>query len=573
MRFSEITFNKIKNETEYFLKKTYNKAGTIFGPATAYGQIMQIVQEYYQLVMLYVKNAGSQIDVFNSNARGRKQIRFVALTGGHNPGRDISATGVLKFKTKSSISVEEEIPGSQITIFDKTLIKNNTNGLNYIIDLGTDKITYRVTNGFQCFLNIIQGKWEKQTFTGTGEQNQSFSVNVPGIVEIENSNIKVSINGQNLSLKKNVLDMLPGELACVVKTGFTGGVDLIFGNDGFGTVPAIGAVIDISYILTDGERGNIFRNTINDFKFIDDIFDGLGGTVNIDDIFDIYIEKNINFGAAGESVEFMKNILPIVSNNFVLGLPQQYAYHIKRFGIFSRVTSYNNSSVNNDEDTTFVYAVPDVRLFKEGTTDYFNLAIDAFYLDQYEKDKILLNLKSEGKMALTKSLKIVDPVLKKYVMNVFVRIYDDAVEDAVKSEIVSRSSEFFLNNIRTDRIPASDVITNLKNITGIDSVEVVFISEENENYHLRANLFNNNVAVKNVNATKFKPLNSYIPDTVLGLEPALGDIIFKEDELPIIRGGWTDRNGLKYNDIPTQNGLGPINIFVRGITPKKSILI
>lgn len=571
MRFSEITFNNIKNEVEYFLKKTYNKAGTVFGPATAYGQILQIVQEYYQLVLLYVKNSASQLDVFNSNARNKKVVRFLALTSGHNPGRDISATGVIKLKAKSSIQIEEEVPGSQITIFDKTLIKNNTNGLSYIIDLGTDKITYRVNNGFQFFVNIIQGKWEKQTFTGTGEQNQSFSVNVPGIVEIENSNIKITLNGQYLSLKKNLLDMLPGELACVIRTGFTGGVDLIFGNDGFGIIPDIGSIIEISYILTDGERGNIFRKTVNDFKFVDDMFDGLGGTISVEDIFDIYIEKDINFGATGESVEFIKNILPIVSNNFVLGLPQQYAYHIKRFGIFSRVTAYNKSDIANDEDTTYVYAVPDVRLFKDGTTDYFNLAIDAFYLNKYEKDKIMLNLKSDGKMALTKSLKIVDPVLKKYVMNIFVRIFDDAIEDSVKSEIVSRSSEFFLNNIRTDRITASDVITDLKNITGIDSVEVVFISQENEDYHLRANIFTKNVKINNVDASKFTPLKSYDTSSVFGLDPALGDIIFKEEELPIIRGGWTDRNGLKYNDIPTQNGLGPINIFVKGITTKKSL--
>jgi hypothetical protein len=36
---------------------------------------------------------------------------------------------------------------------------------------------------------------------------------------------------------------------------------------------------------------------------------------------------------------FTKNILPIASNNFVLGLPQQYAYEIKKLGVFSHVNA------------------------------------------------------------------------------------------------------------------------------------------------------------------------------------------------------------------------------------------
>jgi hypothetical protein len=31
--------------------------------------------------------------------------------------------------------------------------------------------------------------------------------------------------------------MLPDEKSCVVKTGFNGGIDVIFGNEGFGLMP------------------------------------------------------------------------------------------------------------------------------------------------------------------------------------------------------------------------------------------------------------------------------------------------------------------------------------------------
>ena len=60
----------------------------------------------------------------------------------------------------------------------------------------------------------------------------------------------------------------------MVRTGFNGGIDVIFGNGGFGHIPEIASAINVNYIKTDGSNGNIYRRTPNDFKFIDDVFDG-----------------------------------------------------------------------------------------------------------------------------------------------------------------------------------------------------------------------------------------------------------------------------------------------------------
>ncbi|MFM7853250.1 MAG: hypothetical protein ACKO96_15335, partial [Flammeovirgaceae bacterium] len=130
-------------------------------------------------------------------------------------------------------------------------------------------------------------------------------------------------------------DLLPDEYACVVRTGFNGGIDVIFGNGGFGAVPPIGAYIEIRYLITDGSSGNIFRRTINDWKFIDDILDASGEVVNMQKVFNVEIFNDINFGADAESLSFTRSVLPISSNNFVLGLPQQFAYEIKKLGVFS----------------------------------------------------------------------------------------------------------------------------------------------------------------------------------------------------------------------------------------------
>jgi hypothetical protein len=50
------------------------------------------------------------------------------------------------------------------------------------------------------------------------------------------------------------------------------------------------------YLLTDG-LGNIFRRTINDWKFIDDIISGDGEIINIDKVFnvEITIDEKVTF--------------------------------------------------------------------------------------------------------------------------------------------------------------------------------------------------------------------------------------------------------------------------------------
>lgn len=571
MAFKEISYQKVKDEINFFLRDTYSKADIIFSPAEPYGQVVDVVEGLYATVMQYAKNVVDQFDVNGKAKRNKKMIRTLAKLGGYDPTRAISATGVLKFQLKPGIVIAEEIRGSQITIFDKTQLKNKTNNLYYVLDLGTDSMIFQLENGRNFFVNLIQGKYEKQVFTGSGLINQSYIVNVPGQAEVENFNYTLKVNGESWSIRRHIWDMLPEEKAVVVDTGFSGGAEIIFGNGAYGASPAIGSIIEFEYLLTDGSLGNINRETFNDFSFIDDVLDASGETVDMENIFDISNQNDINFGADGDSIEFMSNILPIVSTNFVLGQPQQFAFQIKKLGVFSKVSAYTMPGASED-DTIYVYAVPDVRLFRDGSTNYFNIDEDAFYLDDVEKEKLYEYLKGPGTILVTKNVKIVDPVIKRYVMNIFVQLYDSVKEETLKIEIQNKVSDYFLSNVRFDRIPASDLISMIQEIEEVDSVEVVFLSEDNETYHLRYNIFQKNVNTNRIDVGKYMPLDNYNPNTVIGIDSTLGDIIFKENEYPVIRGGWIDRFGIEYEENLSASGPGPINIFVKGFTKSDKLI-
>jgi hypothetical protein len=560
--FSEITFSNIKFEVEQYLKEKYNKANVLFSPASPYGQILSVVENLQQSSILFLKNAINQFDLSLANSNNDRVIRNTAIAAGHNPGRAISATGTLRLTLKSSADIEKDIPGSRITLRNKLLIKNKTNSMDYSFNLGNETITHKVTSNYQFFIPIIQGSWKSKSYTGDGFELQTISVSEIGRKDLENFNIEILVNGDFWSIKNQLFEMLPDEKSCVVKTGFDGGIDVIFGNGGFGLIPPLGSVITIRYLLTDGSLGNIFRRTINDWKFIDDIISGDGEIINIDKVFNVEIYTDVNFGADKESLLFTKSILPIVSNNFVLGLPQQYAYQIKKLGVFSHVNAYEASG------TIFIVATPNIKLFKNQNANYFTINIRAFELDNYEKSKIDKYLRTGGNIQLTRKYKVTSPKLSFYIMNIFVMSYTDSTDDSVNAQILDKISEYFLNLSRIDRIPKLDIIRELSTISDIHSVDVQFVSKNNEDYHIE------NMKIISDKISKYESSynvdisnslnNNYDPSSTIGIDPVLNDIIFSPDEIPLIRGGWYDRNGVYFSDGVDGNGLKSVNIISKG---------
>ena len=158
-------------------------------------------------------------------------------------------------------------------------------------------------------------------------------------------------------------------------------------------------------------------------------------------------------------------------------------------------------------------------------------------------------------------------------MNVFVIRYSDSNDDSVKAQIIDKVSEYFLNFNRLDRIPKSDIIKELSGIKDIHSIDVQFISKKNEDYH-RRNKQRTDEKVR-LSDSKISPTlvevdPSYQPNLTLGLDPVLGDVIFEPEEIPIVRGGWYDRNGVFFSNSMDTTSLKSINIIKKGVVDSKN---
>ena len=545
----QITYTKLTEEINYYLRTLYNKSGVVLTSASPHGHILNVLKSMYQSLFLQIKIIINSYTLSDNNLTLYKNVRSAAITAGHNPTRFISSTGILRFKYKIGSSVN--VANNQIIVKNKTRIKNITNSLEYAVDLGgRDQLIVDLINLNTFYLNIIQGRWEEAIFTSDGSKNQSFQVNPPSNLKgIENFNIEVLVNDEKYEIVFGLYDILTNDhKAAIVRTSFEGGVDIIFGGDGIGYIPPIGSIIKIKYLLSDGSLGNIFRRTVNDFEFIEQPVDGIGNTIDVKNVFDIFINNDINFGSDGESVLFTKAIIPISSSNFVLATPQQYAYHIKKLGVFAHVTAYadKNGWVN-------ILTVPNINLFKNTNQDYFNLNENAFLLDTYETRKIDSYLKAGGNIQLTKRYRIIQPVLSYYVMNIFYVQYTDVEEDNMKTQVLDVLSNYMLNLKRANTIPKKDIMDIIIQLDVFDSFDFNFISKKNEDYHR-------------------DQLSGYNPKNILGISPILGDIIFENNEYPILSGGWYDRNFIYYDKDLTYTGLKTINFFKKGTVDRKTIM-
>jgi hypothetical protein len=600
-------YDDLSSQLTTWLKTSQNKSDILFSDASPYGQMVNTNKEVYINSILYVKNAVNQFTI--DNATDERVLANLARISGHNPTRAISATGTIKMRLKVGINISDEIAGSKIKIYDRTQLKNKSNNLYYNIVLGSEYSIYEILPDTSILLNIIQGRYESQKYTGTGLQGQSYAVVIKSTQNIENFNFAIFYNGVLLSKRDHLYDMLPNELACYTRTGFSGGLDIYFGNSDYGFVPDIGSIIEVRYLLSDGRNGNILNNKVNDFTYVGDLVDNDGNILNVENLFDTTIENDITFGSDKENKVLTKSIIPYVSRNFVLATPPQFIFQLKKQNKFSLINAYNtlddtntssNSYIDNFITMTFgnnvaniekvrenmkyyfpnvfdnimyLFLIPNIVNYFQGDFNYFNIPLDAFYLDEYEKTKTLDYLKMMGTISITTSVKIIDPVLSFYTMNVYIRRNSNILEDNLRNVIISNVSTYFVYNDRFDRIVRSDIIRLIKNIDGVDSVNVEFISKKNEDYHRNRTAQNQNQNIPNTNISSSDQYlyptavdtTRYDINRVLGLDPIQGDIITDKNELAVLRGGWYDRNQIYYNDIPVVNGLSTINIIWTGV--------
>lgn len=352
-------------------------------------------------LMFYLDMQGQELDI--SRARQRANvIRLLRLINYEINGVR-SATGTITFGIAPT-----ENPTYPVTIQKGTqATAQSTSGslifttMNTVSLIGpTDKKT----------VSVIQGSTSLDSFVSDGSQNQKFILSASNI---DRGTVVVFIDDNPNSTNPttqwdNVTSFYNSDLNSHVyktETDENSRVFVIFGDGQFGKIPVANAQINISYIESDGEAGNVGRNAINQvISNVPLVVDAKGNKVQLS-----VINSEATAGGADiESIEHAKATAAglLFALNRAMSKDDYTALMTSLPGVDKAVAWGENEESN-----------PDYRLMNRVRVTFFSNAFkDMFYNDASRasyrslRDNQLRPLLT-SKMPITTRLVFIDPVL------------------------------------------------------------------------------------------------------------------------------------------------------------------
>lgn len=528
LKANRIKAESLLDDTVNYLVKTYRQSRDVFSFSTSFGQLTLVVKNLFSLVMFYIQDSISQMNIHTANRN--TSIYGLARLTGHNPVRGHSATGEVSLRIKAGAS--DKIQGNFVFIPNYTRLTHLTNNLSYIMDLGVDDITVDINDTGATKVKIMEGTLDFTRFTGTGEDNQSFEINaLPGKL-IDDNFVIVTVNGVKYDVYESLYDIPFGRRGVLVKTGITSGVDIFFGSNVNLEVPPLGSDIRVDYLLTSGTQGNQPDKRNSGFKFTDSGFDLNGNEINLGDIFDITIELPPDFGADGESPALTKVLAPHISRNFIIHDESSIKYFLGRMNFFSTIKVFKRLLDNENRFNLLLLPILTDRL--SAGEDYFSIDINKFTLDETERTRLINMIDESGRKSANITLKITEPPIRKAVVVLVIEVFERNKGALVKEPQVSKDVRTVLNtyllaNKRVNKIPHSDLVRVLDQIEYVDTVKAIFVPEFEEDIDQNGNL------------------------------------VVDEKSIVLLRGGFEDSQGVEYIDEfdPMGETLGSINLDIK----------
>ena len=571
--------SQINNDARTYISRVYKRANNLFTVASPFAQILSVLSEMVELVMFYIEDSVVEQNIYT--AQQPESIYGMSRLTGHDATRGFAATGEIDFRWKPGADMAK-IAGSTLNIDGRAKLKFDINGLTYTLLNSVDKFKLEKTNFNSFRTSIIQGEFESQTLTATGEKLQSYSVNTSGLTD--HSKISVSVNGELWTKHNSLYDINYEEKAYLVKTGISGGLDIYFGNGSFGAIPPAGASIVVEYVKHVGLNGNLDDSPDLTIKWDAVGSDSTGTEHDLNEFLDVTITSSPKMGSDRESTQFTKIMTPLASKSFVLATPDNYEYFLSRYNMFSYIDAYNTTDDQylDDDNVIYIFAVPDAKKKLAKNQDYFSMPEQEMFLDQGEYDAMHKVLEDSGQQMVTTEVVFVKPQVRHYSMDINIRYFEGYTKEEIYNSVRSKVSEYLLNITRRDKLPKSDIIYILEEIEGIDAVNVRFISETEETARRQGYYESVNISVvpqepvtletigngkqkyvffKKIEDVKLVTVDSstQIPDHVRGLDQ-WGDIIMEKEEVAVFRGGWLDRDGDLIEDDVLMNAEAAVSI-------------
>lgn len=531
-------YERFSNSVKAYLSKTLSTYSTKYGSNTIFGQIVTVIGNAIQNVMLYIEDA--LVEQNKYTAQRKKSIYNLAALSGYTPSYGKAASVALKLSFTPVNAAEYNI-----IINNHESLTCTQNGLQYNIVLPQEAIVLNIEkDNTSKYLTAVQGRFETQTFVSAG--GQYYSIPMKFIGNLDTDYMTVKVNNEVWEYKLSLYDMTSDGKQYTFKSSLNGGIDFIFGNEQHGRALKAGDYVEITYLIHDGDHGNVNTSLETYFVFNNTLTDINGSTYDGNEIFNVTFSEHdpVTSGSNSETVESVREMIGLNSRSLVLASPENYKAFLSRFGFcgYSRTWADPNSMIINS------LIIKNFDSLVENGSDYFKLKENDFILTDNHKNAIYNCLEYTGNQMFGVKYQILNPDICKYAMYVYVSLKSNKYDREFVSNAIRQKVGEFFSHVQSDIfIPKSDIIHLIKTeVEGIDGVDIYILSQKNEEairtgYYEDVNYVMNNVTgqtIKKIEKVKLYPGEN--PN--IGLD-SHGNIWLKSDyQFPVLMGGWQYTN-------------------------------
>jgi hypothetical protein len=552
-------YTDFENQVKLYLSKTLTNYNENYGNNTIFGQLINVLGSTVQNVLLYIEDGLTEQNKYT--AQRKKSIYSLAQLGGYNPSLGKAASCMVK------ITVQPNNLGAySVIIPNKTKLICSYNGLNYSILLPQEAITFSVADDVSNkFIQVVEGTFETQTFMVKGGQLYTQTVLFNSDIDLDY--LEVKVNNEVWERRESLYDMDPAAKQYVVKTSLNKGIDILFGNDQYGKSIGFNDKVSVTYLVHDGELGNIETEEPIYFSFQDEIKDASGGTINGNEIFVIKLadENSVSGGTYSETAAQVREMIGYNSRALVLADPKNYKVFLNRFSF----VGYNRTW--SDEGSLVVNSIilKNYKQILERGSDYFNLKMSDLFLSESQKSSIKNCIANSGQQLAGVTYNIIEPEICKYAVYVYLKMKDiqydrTSVEQAIRDKV----GEFF-SNVQNDMfIPKSDIISIIKTASDtIDGVDLYILGEKNEKaiidkqYINKIHTFNISKGLYDVNEELVYVGEGENPG--IGFDEYGNIYLDNNDQFPVLMGGWNFRSSGIGEEPQYTTVTNPLNIVFR----------
>lgn len=612
---TRIRFSELYKDSIEFLKSIYGSVGQYFTMASPMGQLLQTTLNYGRMILYYIEDSITELNI--RTATRPNSVKGLASLSGHNPSRAMAARGSLRLSFNGKkipiiygnvitipnyTTLTNNQNGLTYTIvLSGEEVRMELNSMDNFVDVNIIQGTleYQQATGTGDPLQ----SFNFQTKKGSGIDNYFVNVYIDG----EKWSIVNSI--LDMTLDQNTVMVKSGQTAGIdvfFGNGYNGKIPRL------GSTILVEYLVTDG---DSGNISMMTSNLKNTWSFTTKGFSLNSEEVDLNKVLTVLIQNDIMFGAQPEPLYLTRLLGPHVSRSFVLANKNNYIYFLRKLNIFTIIDAipgfatfddqytldkYNQAKtsyeqVNNeyltiisrygtdstqalakkpdvdqaaknveyyeiqlkeqkkDDNTVYLFLVPDINKRIPSGENYYTCSQNAFSLSESEKTAILDLIEESGQRIITVDNAILNLQYPKFTLNMSLILWEGALYDTVRSNIVAETSDYFLQNTRRDRIPVSDLIKIIEDVDGVDSVNVWFDADIDN-----LNIYKTHYGIDDYGDII---LERYVKD-------AFGNNVPIKDVYPLIRGGFNNAQGTFYEDSLEKSKLSTLNIQVRGYTTK-----